>query len=172
MADDGALGVRRDRLPLPHVPEDTTYFEAGALSFGVEFRELKEKNVRRALALESPDARPPVDFSLLDSDGGVSIHVFASQNLDEYLRFDCFATTPHYHYVWPGSSPHHVRIIYDTAANGDMLTWSFAALRDRLGPLLDVVGASALLRAIDPQQTTRVLAGAEDLARRLATAQE
>lgn len=168
MAAEETLGVRRERLPLPHVPEDTRYFEAGAITFGVEFRELKEANVRRALAFESEDARPPVDLSALDGDGGVSIHVFASENLDEYLRFDCFAKTPHYHYVSPGASPHHVRILYDTAANGDILDWSFAVLRSRLGSLLDEAGGTALLRDINSEQVRRVLDEVEELARKVA----
>jgi hypothetical protein len=162
------VGQLRPWLPLPHVPEDTRYFSTGSITLGVEMRTLEPDRVRRSRQLGRPDVLPPEGVGSSDGDGGVTVHVFDSATLDEYLRFDCFVATPHYHYVVPGPPPHHVRVLHDTAANGAMLDWTFTVLRNRLGPLLEVAGGSALLGGIDPSAFHHLLDEVEAVARQAA----
>ena len=91
-------------------PAKTTYIPAGPLTFGIEYRHLQ-------------------------TDQGICIHVFGDLNgkEEEFLRFDCFERTPHYHYAWSTDDEY---VALDTTAEGDPLQWTLERLRTRL--FLDV----------------------------------
>jgi hypothetical protein len=75
-------------------------------------------------------------------DGGLSVHVCDATTGRELLRFDCFAATPHYHYIPVGGGNH--AIAFDTDANGDMVSWVTSRLRSRLPAMLTRAGAADL----------------------------
>ena len=83
--------------------------------------------------------------------------MFASVNLDEYLRFDCFDDAPHYHYLDP-HAPRNVVVEYDAAANGPMLEWVLhTALCTRVVDMLRYAGADRLAACIDPSVIARIV---------------
>ncbi|MEE2673125.1 MAG: hypothetical protein VX466_04975, partial [Myxococcota bacterium] len=103
--------TRYELMPIPPVDSQTEYFEAGAVSFGVEYR-LLDDAIAAASNLESAEGQNSA--SSFD-DRGVSLHVFGSaaegEEPLEYLRFDCFDEDPHYHYVsWKQKSNEMIHI--------------------------------------------------------------
>lgn len=111
-------------LPLPVIPHHAEWFEAGPVSFAVEARVLD------------------------DAQGGfgersASVHVFSADRAEEYLRFDCFERFPHYHYIL-NAPQQNIVWGYDPGANGPMLPWALAAIRDRLPTLLRGAGEGEL----------------------------
>ena len=149
-------------------------FPAGAIEFGVIFREINEA------ALLKYEGRPGV-AELLEkirrenySDRGVSIYVFEAGTSRDYLRFDCFEREPHYHY-------HHLHALkdagveinmetlsidgyaecitmngywhqlpFDSTANGDIRVWALDKLRNRLSAMLGEAGVPELADKLDP----------------------
>src|SRR5205085_6258588 len=121
--------------PQPPVPENTRYLPAGALTFGVEYRELDPASLvatyegNTAHLAELEEKSPAGGFT----DEGVSIHVCDAADGREYLRFDIFDDEPHYHYVHhDGDAVVNNVIDFDTAAHGEMLPWAIDVLRSRL----------------------------------------
>jgi hypothetical protein len=99
--------------PEPHDPQRTTLIQSHGVIVGVEHRRV-------------------------GSDGGVALHVFAT-DMTELLRFDCFTEEPHYHYIFP-DRPQRV-VAFDVAAHGDMIDWILGTvLPNRLASMLAVVG--------------------------------
>jgi ribulose-5-phosphate 4-epimerase/fuculose-1-phosphate aldolase len=86
---------------------------------------------------------------------GLSIHVLDSAGV-EYLRFDCFDSDPHYHYLRPAQNWQTV-CRYDAPASGDMFTWVLALLRDRLRAVLTEIDAPHLADAIDDVRVSEAL---------------
>jgi hypothetical protein len=82
--------------------------------------------------------------------------VLGAEDDHEYLRFDMFNVSPHYHYE-PPSDEERILMI-DTVAEGDAVSWGLVRLRDRLVPMLVEAGGKTLADALD-QQT---LSGAID----------
>ena len=141
--------------PQPHVAADTRLVPAGAVTFGVEYRDLDPESLRATYAgnaehlAELEEKSPEGGFS----DEGVSIHVFDSDDMHEYVRFDVFAGEPHYHYnhkVPPGGEVVNNVIEFDVVANGEMLPWVLHALRTRLDALLANAGGTHLVGRLDP----------------------
>src|SRR5438132_13970318 len=96
-----ALGVEYDLPPIPLDEQRTTWFPAGPVRFGLEVRVLDEAIVRTTYSDEAR-ARSAIDDvhdNAFTDDGGLSVHVCDSASGRELLRFDCFAATPHYHYI-------------------------------------------------------------------------
>ena len=87
--------------PIPPDAEHTTYVDAGALRFGVEYRLLDEAELAQNYAGEAMDEIQTALQGNTVQDNGVSIHVVAVSDGHEYLRFDCFRDGPHYHYIEP-----------------------------------------------------------------------
>lgn len=113
---------------IPLIERHTRWFDAGPVSIAVEARALgtsAEHMVR-----------------------GPSIHVFDAAHDEEYLRFDVFGKVLHYHYVL-NAQDHNVLWGYDPDANGPMIPWVMAALRDRLPTLLRGAGADDLARVVE-----------------------
>ena len=88
--------------------------------------------------------------------GGPTVRVLGADDDHEYLRFDMFNVSPHYHYE-PPSDEERILMI-DTVAEGDAVSWGLVRLRDRLVPMLVEAGGKTLADALD-QQT---LSGAID----------
>ena len=163
MSDERGV-THYDQMPIPPVEAHTTYFRAGVISLGVEYR-LLDDAIAAASILEKAggDADGGVHFS----DRGVSIHVFG--DVDdvrlEFLRFDCFDEDPHYHYVnWEKRSNQMVHI--DPDAEGDSLVWTMERIRTRLGPMLVRAGAGEIAAALDPKLIEAVLLDVEKEAQR------
>lgn len=141
--------------PQPHSARDTRMVPAGAVTFGVEYRDLDPESLRATYAgndehlaeleRESPDG----GFT----DEGVSIHVFDAADGWELLRFDVFEGEPHYHYVHrvpEGGEVVNNVVDFDEVAHGDMLPWVLERLRTRLGEMLTCAGDADLAARIDP----------------------
>lgn len=123
--------------PQPPDASNTQWFPAGAVTFGVEYRDV-DPNGLEATYGSDPDAwaeivenSPTGGFT----DTGVSLHVCSTDDGHEYLRFDLFDDDPHYHYVWP-EGDHNQVVPYDSAAMGDVFVFAFACLRERLDTML------------------------------------
>jgi hypothetical protein len=175
--------TRYDKMPIPPVAEQTEYFEAGPITFGVEYRLLTDAI---AAASAGEDARG-VDSAAETGfdDRGVAIHVFGedpdgsegraqgagkagrvggegSAQL-EYLRFDCFNEDPHYHYIsWKQRSNEMLHL--DPVADGDPLLWALERIRTRLPQMLERAGARELAARVDPRLVEQVLARVSEAA--------
>ncbi len=152
------IGRRELRAPIPPIPENTTWFPAGAVTFGVEYRVLDEE------LLESFHQDPSFETQVTHDESGVSIHVSGTEGGEEYLRFDCFDEAPHYHYIIP-EEQHQLWVPFDTAANGPALAWTLTCLRERLGPMLRQAGADDLAESYDVAVVNAVLDDVERAAR-------
>jgi hypothetical protein len=140
------VGDRFDWDPIPLVQEATTFIDAGAVSIGVELRELSDA----IIAAAHPDQVASGAIALsgeVAKDRGVSLHVCDRRKEKEYLRFDGFDAVPHYHYISPGS--HNVRVIFDAVAEGDFLEWMFRRLDERLPEMLAEAGGEEVAASVD-----------------------
>ncbi len=157
-----ALGTRYEVDPIPPVPEDTTYLDAGPLRIGVEFRHLTDDVLDAGFAY-SPEAAAIVNADRPEQidDQGFSIHVLDAGTGGEHLRFDMFDNDPHYHYIVPSS--YNVLIPYDTDASGDMFEWVLECLRHRLPQMLRHAEADELAQRIAQPEVDRVLSEIERL---------
>jgi hypothetical protein len=157
--------------PQPPVEEKTRRVPAGAVTFGVEYRDLDPESLRETYAhnpayLAELEARSPEGGF---TDEGVSIHVWGTDDGHEYLRFDVFADEPHYHYVHnTGDDGEIVNNVldFDVVAYGDMLPWVLERLRTRLPEMLVAARGEAVAAAVDRE----VVAGALGDVARLADA--
>jgi hypothetical protein len=133
---------------VPPIPEATTYFDAGPLSIGVEFRLLTDDLVN-AFYKDDGESRQIVDAirPAVFDDRGLSFHVFDRDAGIEYLRFDMFEEGPHYHYINSASS--HRAVMYDPYSCGDMFSWAVDCLRSRLPDMLRYAGADELADRVD-----------------------
>jgi hypothetical protein len=167
----GAIGFGKvfDNPPVPHVPENTLMFDAGPVTIGVEYRLLNEEILARVYGAERAAEIIASRFGNPNAgsghaiDSGVSIHVFDGKTGAEHLRFDDLDSNKHYHYLH--ADGRHVVVWYDDVANGDLVTWALASLRDRAAAMLELAGAPDLAAAIDPVVMARSLAEVEAAAR-------
>ena len=142
--------TRYDKMPIPPVQAHTEFFAAGNIRFGVEFRMLTPEiaAANRAFLQAANGSDDVVVEELADS--GVSVHVFGrgTGGEREYLRFDCFAEDPHYHYVnWDASTNEVLHL--DPVAVGDPLHWALTTIATRLPHLLLRAGADDVARELD-----------------------
>ncbi|HEU5149707.1 MAG TPA: hypothetical protein VFU19_04380 [Iamia sp.] len=143
------LGTRYDTVPIPPLPENTTWYDAGAVRLGIEYRHLTDDIVDAAFAAR-PDEAAVVDAArpaLLD-DEGWSLHVVDGATDEEWLRFDMFDDGPHYHYIVPGQ--YNLSIDIDTNALGEPIPWALGAVRDRVATMLRYAGNEDLAAKVDP----------------------
>jgi hypothetical protein len=144
-------GVVYNVQPQPPVAEDTRWYPAGVVTFGVEYRVVDPEALAAtygddaAAMAEIIEKSPEGGFS----DTGVSIHVNGTADGHEYLRFDVFDGEPHYHYVWP-SGDHNNVVPFDPVAHGDMLPFAIGCLRERLGEMLRHAHGADVAAALDP----------------------
>ena len=140
--------TRYDVMPIPPIEAHTEWFEAGVLRIGVEYRLLTD-----AIAVTTPVDAASGDVSSKNmhfDDCGVALHVGGENDgvMREWLRFDCFAEDPHYHYVsWdvPANEVLHL----DPIADGDPLAWTLERVRTRLPQMLLRAGATQLAARVD-----------------------
>jgi hypothetical protein len=150
--------------PIPPDAEHTTYVNAGAIKFGVEFRLLDEAELAANYqGAEMEEIQDALDGNAVQ-DTGVSIHVVGTSDGHEYLRFDIFEQEPHYHYIEPSGESQRI-VDYDRAALGEMLPWTLAQIRTRLAPMLEHAGGLALIAQLDAGRVDASLAEVEKLAR-------
>jgi hypothetical protein len=147
--------------PQPPVEAHTRRFDAGALSFGVEYRDLDPESLE-ATYRDNPEYLAELRAKSPEggfSDEGVTIHVFDATDGHEYLRFDVFADEPHYHYIHRtvGDVVVNNVVDFDPVAGGDMLAWAIDRLRTRLAPMLEQAGGAELAAKADPDLVDRVL---------------
>ena len=162
--------------PQPPVEENTTWFDAGAVSLGVEYRALNPEQL-----VETYKDNPKYLAELLEkspeggfTDEGVSLHVKAVSDGHEYVRFDVFDGDPHYHYVHktaPDEDPINNVVVYDTVAHGDMLEWAIARLRTRLPEMITQAGGADVAAQVDPNLTAPVIDKIEEIARKALAGQ-
>jgi hypothetical protein len=147
--------------PQPPAPENTRYLPAGALTFGVEYRDVDPESLAEAYAkdpaqlAELEENSPEGGFS----DEGVSIHVCGTDDGHEYVRFDVFDDEPHYHYIH--RTPNGAEVVnnvidFDTAAHGEMLPWAIECLRTRLPAMLTEAEGRHLVSQLDSELVGRV----------------
>jgi len=159
-------------LPVRAFLEHTVRVDAGAVTFGVEYRHLDEATV---LAEYGPDAEAkfggvrPAGMGQVVDEEGVSLHVFDGANGDELLRFDCFDDAPHYHLLAPRDS-RNVVIEHDAAALGPLLEWALAQLATQLPALLRQAGAESVADRVDDGVTATAVQTVEQVARYVAAA--
>ena len=84
-------------------------------------------------------------------DFGATVHVCDAADSVEYLRFDCFESEPHYHYINPSEGENLICRI-DEVAEGDPIAWTVGRLRDRLPEMLDLAGAHQLSARVREHQ--------------------
>lgn len=140
--------TRYSVMPIPPVEAHTTWFEAGCVRIGVEYRLLTDA-IAAAASLEAAGGDERGQTTELD-DRGVSLHVVAHQDGEarELLRFDCFQEDPHYHYVsWRERANDMIHL--DPIADGDALAWALERLRTRLAPMLARAGAPEVAARLD-----------------------
>jgi len=164
------IGEVYNMPPQPPVAEHTRSFPAGAVTFGVEYRDLDPASLTATYAgnaahlAELEERSPEGGFS----DEGVSIHVWGTDDGHEYVRFDVFDQEPHYHYVHKpdadGTIVNNV-IAFDTVAHGDMLDWAIERLRTRLPAMLRAAGGGEVAARLDEEQVARTIDEVEQLAR-------
>jgi hypothetical protein len=140
------LGRLYEGDPQPVGVEATTYYPAGAITFGVE---------GRALFAGGDDAPWA---------GGPTLHVFETETGSEHLRFDAFPGEEHYHYLTPGVQNHWVG--FDSVADGEFVDWVVDRVRTKLPDLLVEAGASDLAAHVDPLLIGDVLSTVEEHLRR------
>jgi hypothetical protein len=159
-------------LPVRAFLEHTVCVDAGAVTFGVEYRHLDEATI---LAEYGPDAEAkfggvrPAGMAQVVDEEGVSLHVFDGANGDELLRFDCFDDAPHYHLLAPRDS-RNVVIEHDAASLGPLLDWAIAQLASQLPALLRQAGADAVAGKLDPDGVGAAVRTVEQVARYVVAA--
>jgi hypothetical protein len=151
--------------PQPPVEENTRRFGAGAVTFGVEYRDLDPESLEATYRdnpeylAELREKSPEGGFT----DEGVTVHVFGTDDGHEYLRFDVFDDEPHYHYIHRTVDDTVVNnvIDFDVVAHGDMFTWTFEVLRTRLPVMLGEAGGNSLAERLDADLVGQVLTEVE-----------
>lgn len=123
-------GQSYEIMPIPMMAKNAQWFDAGPVSFAVEARLLDESKGQ------------------MSDGGGGSIHVFSDEREHEYVRFDCFDSTPHYHHV-NRNIRRNVVWGYDSGSNGPMPQWALASIRDNLPGMLRSAGADDLAARVE-----------------------
>jgi hypothetical protein len=161
--------------PQPPDPENTRYLPAGAITFGIEYRDVDPESLAATYAddpeqlAELEEKSPEGGFS----DEGVSIHVCGTDDGHEYVRFDVFDDEPHYHYIHrtpTGAEVVNNVIDFDTAAHGEMLPWAIGCLRTRLPAMLTEADGSHLVPRLDTHLVARVIDDVERIAEKAQAA--
>lgn len=166
------VGVVYQVQPQPPEAEHTQWFPAGAVTFGVEYRDVDPAALEATYGSD-PEAWAEIVANSPEggfSDTGVSLHVNGADDGHEYLRFDLFDDDPHYHYVWP-SGDHNNVVPYDAVAHGDVFDFAFRVLRERLEEMLRQAKGDAVADRLDPSVQGPVIDQIEQLARQVRDVQ-
>lgn len=164
---EARIGVVYNMVAQPPSEQDTTWFDAGAVVIGVEFRDVQADDLLDlykddpAQLKELLEKSPEGGFA----DNGVSLHVSDAQDRHEYLRFDVFDNEPHYHYIHKATDPIINNVVtFDPFACGDMFPFAIRCLRERLPEMLPRAGAAHLVDQIDAVVLNAVVDEVEMLA--------
>jgi hypothetical protein len=158
-------------LPVPAFFEHTVLIPAGVVTFGVEYRHLDEAVI---LAFFGEDSREkfgnvrPAGMAEIVEEDGLALHVFATADRSERLRFDCFDDAPHFHFLDP-AVPRNLVVEHDPA-EGPLAGWAIDRMRTGLSELLREAGASALAETLDDSLVGPALDAVEQAARYVAAA--
>jgi hypothetical protein len=97
-----------------------------------------------------------VRYSKTNTDRGPSLRIYGDVEGKpvQLLRFDCFDTTPHFHYD-PEGKNNQLRM--DKANVSDPITWSMDYLRGNVASLVRIAGYSALADQVDEGMITAAL---------------
>ncbi len=131
MSREGRRTVKHDR--------GEVIVDAGAVRFGIEFRELA-------------------------NDRGVAIHVLGDVGSDEVelLTFDCFEKAPHYHY---GPRAKNQRLYLDTTTVHDPLRWALDLFKGgKLASMLERAGYRDHAAALNPSVLSERVGEVESVA--------
>lgn len=159
--------------PVPAVQDDTTFFDAGPVTIGVEYRFLNEEILTAVYGTERAQGiisklYGPEAVEQHAGDEGVSIHVFDSATRVEHLRFDDLDDNRHYHYL--RTDGRHAVTYYDEIANGPYRQWVLRTLRTRIAPMLELADQAELAARIDQDVLDAALDQVEQLLERLRPA--
>jgi hypothetical protein len=159
------VGTTYHMKPIAPIEQNTVRVPAGAVTFGLEMRELNPALIRAFYQGRPDEEHITAMADRLDSvdDGGPSIHVFGSDDQLEYLRFDCFRNGPHYHYVHPNEEYQVVNEI-DPVADGDPFEWALGRLRSRLPEMLRESGGTNLADHVDQAAVDEAIDRVSELA--------
>ena len=144
----------------------TRMVDAGAIRIGIERRTVDAQSLRASYS-DRPELAARLEAILGHgefADFGVSLHVFGADDGHEYLRFDCFADEPHYHYIHrvePGVEPVNHWVPFDAVACGDMVDWALSRIRTRLPEMLRQACGAHLVPRLDLPAITHALAEVE-----------
>jgi hypothetical protein len=155
-----SLGVEHEAMPAPLIAEHCTEVAAGPVRFVVEGRFLADDMAELKLGGAADDP----NHAFILNDGGGSVHVFGVTDAVEHLRFDCFETHPHYHYI-DNRRQRNVIVRIDEIALGDPITWTIERLHRRLPEMLECAGAHSLAEAVRSQ--TSIVTAAVELVEQL-----
>src|SRR5262245_19943071 len=169
MAEPRPIGKVYNIPPQPPDAAHTRWIAAGAVTIGVEYRDVTPEALEATYAdkLEQLAAMLYTSPHGGVADEGISLHVNGTADGHEYLRFDVFDGEPHYHYVHrvpEGSDPVNQVCDYDVNAHGDMLTWALECIRTRLPQMLPHAGGTALVEQLDRGTLDTALVEVTDLA--------
>ena len=169
MSEPRPIGKVYNIPPQPPDEAHTRWIPAGAITIGVEYRDVTPEALRATYAddheqlVEMLENSPDGGFA----DEGVSLHVSSTETGHEYLRFDVFDGEPHYHYVHrvaPGGEIVNQIVDYDVLAHGEMLTWALDCIRGRLPVMLPHAGGADLVAELDQRIINDALVEVTELA--------
>jgi len=175
MAEPRPIGKVYNIPPQPPDAAHTRWIRAGALTIGVEYRDVTPEALEATYA-DNPEQLAEMLAKSPDggfADEGVSLHVNGTADGHEYLRFDVFDGEPHYHYVHrvpDDADPVNQVCDYDVNAHGDMLTWALDCIRTRLPQMLPHAGGADLVAQLDQAELDAALTEVTELATAAQTA--
>jgi hypothetical protein len=140
---------------IPPVAANTRYVDAGAIAIGIEYRIVNEEIVKANLDAHGLEHSSANADGPIPDDGGVSLHVCDAATHTEYLRFDAFDSSPHYHYLCDGE--YQLNIPFDATACGNMTSWALRCIQERLPAMLAFCGAHELAAQVDQREIDAVM---------------
>jgi hypothetical protein len=150
-------GVRRvEIMPIPPIDDNTEYFPAGPVTIGVEWRHLDAEMVMAEFKKQNRPKEEIPDPAHVYTEEGVSFHVMGDVDgkMVEYIRFDCLAEGPHYHYIcyardFKDDTNHAIVGGIDPLADGEAIPWALERLETRLPKMLAFAGRGDLASQIE-----------------------
>ena len=124
---------------IPLNADNSISLDCGPLRFVVEPRILDDTVIAR----EAEDGQEKAERALFSTIMAPRSTCSPPSDGLEYLRFDCFANKPHYHYG-RYSEGELITVRIDQYAEGDPVDWTIGRLRARLPEMLDYAGAQPL----------------------------
>ena len=160
------LGREYTVMPIAIDWSNAVEVPAGPVTFVVEARNLTRDAILENEAVQGRTDGIDHDYEV--HDGGASLHVLATDDRVEYLRFDCFDNEPHYHYIRE-SEQRNIVVRFDDVAEGNPLEWTVSRVRHRLPQMLEHAGAHRLAEQVRASSSD-VAMGVDELAALLARA--